>query len=114
MMRIINKTRRTVISDGASECKTMLSQGIGLMLRTKITPLIFVLSPPRKMTIHSFFMLKTIDILFLDEKRKVVDLKTLKPWKWYTPKEKANYIIEAPEGAIYATSTKIGDNINFL
>lgn len=53
-------------------------------------------------SIHMLFMRMPIDVLWLDEKRAIVDnVENLKPWTLnYTPKEEAKYIVELPEGAI--------------
>lgn len=112
-MNILNRTRKTVIAEHVKECKTILSQGIGLMFRTNITPLLFVLKKPQRITIHTFFMLKTIDVIFLDENKKVVDCITIKPWTWHTSKEKVKYIIEVLEGTIERTKTRKGDSIDW-
>ena len=112
-MNISNTTWKTVIAEHAKECKTVLSQGIGLMFRTKIIPLLFILKKPQRITIHSFFMLKTIDVIFLNEKKEVVDVKTLKSWSWFTPKERAKYVIEVPKGTIQRTETGKGDLLIF-
>lgn len=110
-MNILNCTRKTVIAEHAKECKTILSQGIGLMFQTNITPLLFILKRPQRITIHTFFMLKTIDIIYLDENKKVLETITLKPWRWNKPREKVKYIIEVPEGTIKRTKTRNGDII---
>ena len=112
-MNIINKTRNIIIEKQTKECTTILSQGIGLMFRTRIVPLLFTLKRAQRITIHSFFMLKTIDIIFLDDEKTVVDMTTLKPWTWYIPKEKVTYVIEVPEGTILSTKTGKGDELTF-
>lgn len=63
---------------------------------------------PNANAIHSFFMRVSIDILFLNENKEVIDIKTLKPWEYYSPifRNKENniesieiaYIIELKEG----------------
>lgn len=51
-----------------------------------------------KAGIHMCFVFFPINVLFLDEKRKVVDIVfELKPWTLnYSPKKKACYIVELP------------------
>src|SRR3989338_7322397 len=102
-MNIINKTRNIIIAKQTKECTTILSQGIGLMFRTRIVPLLFTLKRVQRITIHSFFMLKTIDVIFLDENKKVLETITLHPWTWHRPQEKTKYVIEVSTGTIERT-----------
>jgi len=47
--------------------------------------------------IHMFFVFYSINVLFLDNSRRVVDIKkNLKPFRMYSPKKPARYIIELP------------------
>lgn len=62
-------------------------------------------------SIHSFFMRFTIDLIFIDSERKVVDLKTLKPWRIYVPKKGAKYVLEVEKGA--GSDIQIGDEIQW-
>lgn len=63
--------------------------------------LVFHLAQKGKMSasIHMLFMKMPIDVLFLDENKKIVDMvECLKPWTWnYTPKKPAKYVAELPE-----------------
>lgn len=54
----------------------------------------------RRASIHMCFVFFPIDVLFLNEERKVVDIVLgLKPWTLnYTPKKNSRYIIELPKG----------------
>jgi len=55
-----------------------------------------------------------IDVLFLNEDWKVVEMKEdFKPFRYHRPKKKAMFIIELPEGSILKSKTKVGDIISF-
>lgn len=110
---ILNVSKKVLIAKNAKICTTLLSQSVGLMFRRKIIPLLFILSYPRRITIHSFLMLKTIDVIFLDENKKVVETTTLKPWTWHATKERVKYVIEAQQETIHLTKTRKGDEIAF-
>ena len=57
---------------------------------------------------------KPIDLIYLDRTMKVVDLKeNLNPYKFYTPKARAMYLIELPAGFISQSRTAMGDLVNF-
>ena len=60
------------------------------------------------------FVFYPIDVIFLDGKKKVVDLKeNFRPWTFYKSKRPAKYVIECPKGTIKKTRTKIKDWLNF-
>jgi uncharacterized membrane protein (UPF0127 family) len=94
--------------------KTPMQQFIGLMGQQKTNyALIFEFKKPTKTlaSIHTMFMKFTIDILFLNQKKIIIEKTTLKPWTLnYTPKKPTKYIIETPTRTI---KTKIGQKINW-
>lgn len=62
-------------------------------------------------TIHMLFVFFPIDVIFLDEDKRVVDIaRNLKPFKLsYTPKKAARYFVELPLGKI--SGIEAGDEI---
>jgi uncharacterized membrane protein (UPF0127 family) len=62
------------------------------------------------------FMSVPIDVLWLDGRKRVVDLKEgFKPWKLnVTPRKKAKYIIELKKGVIKEKKIKLGQKINWV
>lgn len=65
-------------------------------------------------SIHMFFMFQTIDVIFLNSAKEVVDFKKAKPWRVYIPRDAAKYIIEGPIGIIKALDVEIGDKISWI
>ena len=60
------------------------------------------------------FVFYPIDVLFLGKNKVVVEIKeSLMPFTVYTPKNKAKYIIELPQGTIKKTKTVLRDKIKF-
>ena len=60
------------------------------------------------------FVFCPIDVLFLDKNKKVVEIKeNFMPFTFYTPKNKAKYVIELPSDLIRKTRTEVGDKISF-
>ena len=120
-MRVINKTKGLIISHNCSLAKNLTSRMRGLILSDKKD---IVLASPREdiksSSIHMAFMQYPIDVLWLNSKMKVVDLrKNIHPlnplvketWKVYRPSEPAKYVIELGKESI--TKTEIGDEIEF-
>lgn len=83
---------------------TFLKKLRGLMFRKGLDhALIFPLNRESRMgaSIHSLFVFFPFDAVFLNEKKQVVDARTVRPFTWnVTPKKPAKYIIELPEGTI--------------
>lgn len=107
---IKNVTRNRVVAKDYFLCNNFLSRSIGLMFADRIVPTVLAFSREKQASIHTCFVKMPIDVLFLGMNRKVVDLVNgLKPWNFYTPKKKAGFVVELPEGVIARTNTSVGD-----
>ena len=60
--------------------------------------------------IHMLFVPQELDVIWTDEKMRVVDIKHCRKWRFYWPKKGAKYIIEMLD----MKGTKIGDKIRFI
>lgn len=90
----------------------------GLMFRREFKkPLLFPLERKTRFgaSIHSFFVFFPFDILWLDENKKIVDLReNIKPFSFnITPRKKCKYILELPKGSIKKHKLKRGRKITF-
>jgi len=113
---ITNTTKKTIMVKNKKILKNIFSKSLGLMFSKKIKDkgFIFIFSKERVHSIHMLFVFFPIDILFLDKKKKVIEIKkNLKPFSFYSSKTKAKYFIELPEGTVKGTKTKVNDNIKF-
>ena len=107
---IINKTKKRKIAADYFECSSFLSQVRGMMFRKKVIPLVFMFSRERRINLHSFFC-KEMDLVFLDDNHKVVEMKkNWKPFSFYSSKKKARILLELPVGSI--KGIKLGDLIS--
>jgi uncharacterized membrane protein (UPF0127 family) len=116
MHMIRNKTRKTVICRKKEIFSSILAKAKGLMFSAQIkdTGYIFPFSTPRRIDLHMFFVFFPIDLLFLDEHKKVIEIKEgFMPFTLYCSKKKANYLIELPAGIIKESATRIGDELFF-
>ena len=99
---IKNVTKSKIIIKNHKVADTIFSRGLGLMFSKKVNfnyGLIFDLERETRIgaSIHMCFVFFPINIVFLDSKRRVVDIKLgLKPFRTITPKEKCRYVIELP------------------
>jgi uncharacterized protein len=114
---VINISKGTEI--GESEiADTFFSRLRGTMFKSKLERgLILKLPNTRSRSgsaIHMFFVKFPLDIIFADSDKNVVDTVSIDPWKTYTPKKPAMYVIEMEKGAIKASKTEIGDKLDFV
>jgi hypothetical protein len=110
-LRVINKTRGTVLADRAREALGTLERMKGLLGRRELPLGEGLLIRPCN-SIHMFFMRFPIDALFLDGEGTVVKLfAALPPWRatWIYPRARA--VLELPAGVAAATGTVEGDRL---
>lgn len=79
-------------------CNSWISKAIGLMFSFRPKILVFSFKKEKFIPLHMFFVFRTIDVLFLDSKKKIVEKATLRPFSVYIPIHKAKYVIEMPHG----------------
>lgn len=113
---IKNKTKKTVICKNVKILTTVLQKAIGLMFHKKITDVayVFVFEKPMRVDLHMFFVFFKIDLLFLDENKKVIEIKErFKPFALYYSKKEVYYVVELPCGKVKESKTKIKDVVEF-
>ncbi|MDP7323060.1 MAG: DUF192 domain-containing protein [Candidatus Woesearchaeota archaeon] len=112
-MYLKNTTKKTLIAKNAKVCKSIFSKTFGLMFSKKKS-LIFIFNKEKIIPLHMFFVFYPIEVSFLNKNKIVVEIKeNFMPFSCYSPKNKAQYIIELPKGTIKKSKTAIGDNIEF-
>lgn len=97
-------------------CDSLFSKATGLMFRKKLedSAMLFLFKEDRIVGLHMLFVFQSIDVLWLDKNKKIVELKeNFKPFTTYIPKNVARYVVELPYGKIKETKTKIGDIIDW-
>ena len=113
-MDIKNITKKRIIAENATICKNIIAKSLGLMFTLKPKTLIFIFKKEKIIPLHMLFVFYPIDVLFLGKNKVVVEIKeSLMPFTVYTPKNKAKYIIELPQGTIKKTKTVLRDKIKF-
>lgn len=90
----------------------------GLMFKKNID-YIFLLNIKNKnnrffSSIHTFFMRFKINVVFLDEKKKVLEIAIIPPWRIYFPKFPAKYILEGTCEIFKSYNIAIGDRLDFI
>ncbi len=96
--------------------RTVLSQALGLMFRKKIPSdysMIFVLKKPSYVGIHMLFVFFPIDVIFLDEEKRIMGLSSLKPWLGFKAMNNVRYVIEMKAGTIEKFNLSTGGQMEF-
>ncbi len=113
---VINKSKGTELGH-ADIADSFMSRFMGLMFKKTLERGLILKLPKSRSrhgsAIHMFFMKVPLDIIFADSNRKVVDVVSIGPWKTYTPKAPAKYVIELENGLLASSSTQIGDELDF-
>ena len=109
---IRNLTRKTILAKSHTVCSSPFSKALGLMFSHKPRALVFPFSATARISLHMFFVFFPIDLVFLDSKEIVVEIKeNFKPFTFYTSAEQASYVIELPAGTAGKSLTRLGDKI---
>ena len=112
---IKNLTKNIIISKNTKFCNKSLSKAIGLMFSKKSDKsLIFIFKKEKIVPLHMLFVFYPIDVLFLNKEKKIVEIKEhFRHFSFYSPKNKARYVIEMPEGSIGKFNLEISDRLGF-
>jgi uncharacterized membrane protein (UPF0127 family) len=109
-MVLVNATQKTVVSDRCHFANTVLKRMVGLLNRGRFDKGEGLLLD-KCYGIHTVGMRFAIDVLFLDKDLHVIRaVKALPPYRTCAVK-KSVYVLEVPVGAIEASRTGEGDQI---
>ena len=76
--------------------------------------LLFIEQQEKIIPLHMFFVFYPIDVVYLDSSKNVVEIKEhFLPFTFYTPKKKAQYVLELKAGTIRASLTQLTDSLAF-
>ncbi|MFH1331862.1 MAG: DUF192 domain-containing protein [archaeon] len=112
-MKLFHKGK--VLAEGVVFYRNPFLRALGLRYSLKPKPIVLV-SPSESVSgcaIDMFFVFFSTDVLWLNSKYEVVDLRrTVKPFSLpIKPKVPAKYVVELPVGLI--NDVKIGDRMSF-
>jgi uncharacterized protein len=113
---ILNRSKDTNLGEH-DLADSFISRFLGLMFKKDLERGLILKLPSsrsrRGSAIHMFFMRFPLDIIFADADKKIVDMVSIGPWKTYTPKAPAKYVIEMKKGTINKFDLEIGDELDF-
>lgn len=112
-MIIKNPSQETILSSHACLCTSLWRKARGLMLSPQ-KDLVFAASAEQKIPLHMLFVFYPIDVIYLDNKKRVVEMKeSFLPFTFYNPRHKAQYVLELKQGTIKKTKTVLNDSLVF-
>lgn len=113
-MRIINKTKNTVLAENVFLAVTLLARMKGLLGRKELKEAGALLLKPCS-SIHTFFMGFPIDVIFVDSQNKIIGLKnSLPPWRLSRIYWRGKFAVELPSGVLLKSLTVEGDEISLV
>jgi uncharacterized membrane protein (UPF0127 family) len=109
-VRVINRTRGTVLADRAELANNMWTRFWGLMGRRELASGSGLVLKPGG-GIHMWFMHVPLDVIHVDKHDRATHiLRGIKPWRFGPLFVGDKYAIELPPGA--ASDTQIGDQVD--
>jgi uncharacterized membrane protein (UPF0127 family) len=112
-MRITNSTKNTILAKKAVIADTLFTRAKGLLGRSALEEGSALILKPCN-SVHTFFMRFAIDVLFVDNKNRVIKtLSNLKPFRFSPLYYNAALVIELPTGTIQESATSTGDILTF-
>jgi|SRR5579875_2405732 len=110
-VRIINKSKATVVGDRITVANSFLTRLIGLMGRKSLAPGEGMLITPSS-GVHTCWMRMKIDVVALDKNKRVLRLgHEVKPWRLSGLTLHTAHVLELPAGQIRACGLEVGDQV---
>ena len=114
-MKIVNRTRGTIVATNARRARGYLGRMMGLMFQRTLPDGGGLLLEPEH-SIHTFFMRFPIDVLYLGDsgsvRRADPEVAPFRIGPLFTPGCRA--VLELPAGTIVATGTRVGDRVEIV
>jgi hypothetical protein len=114
---VFNKTQKNQKLARARWCASYGCRLRGLMFRRPLQPGVGLLLVDSKesragASIHMWGVFFPLGVVWLDEGRRAVDRVLARPWRIYTPKAAAKFILEAEPSVL--DGVRIGDQLEFV
>ena len=102
------------LSDSLEVANTPWKKGMGLRFAPKARPMLFEFEKESHPAFDMWFVNFTIDTVYLDSHKKIVDLARLKPWTGpVRPEAACKYVVELPKGWIEKFRIKYGRKMDW-
>jgi uncharacterized membrane protein (UPF0127 family) len=112
-IKVINRTRDTVLADRADAADTSEKRRRGLLKHSKLDPGEGLWIAPCE-AVHSFGMKFAIDLVYLDKKKRVRKVRRNLVPRRLSACLTAHSVLELPVGVIEQSQTAAGDELEFI
>jgi uncharacterized membrane protein (UPF0127 family) len=110
-LRVTNLTRGSEVATRVRRADRAWSRMVGLLGRRSLAEDEGLILTPCT-SVHTFFMLFPIDLLYLDREHVVVKaVRALRPFRLSACLRGGHSTLELPAGAIEASGTQVGDRL---
>jgi uncharacterized membrane protein (UPF0127 family) len=109
-LRVTNETRGQLLADRADVADTSATRRTGLLKHTGLEPGEGLWIVPCE-GVHTFAMKFTIDVLFLNKKRKILKIRPNMKKRRIALSLLAHSVLELPAGTLERTGTQKGDQL---
>jgi uncharacterized membrane protein (UPF0127 family) len=108
-----NETRKTILAERGTVLRSIWRKAFGAMVFGLPGSYVFVFHKPETIAITNLFVFEPLDIVWLDERWRVVALHhDLPPFALHTANSTpAQYVLELPAGTLKRSQTRLGDRI---
>ncbi len=111
LWKVRNQSRNTSLGDRIRLADTSLSRFVGLLGKKSLASGTGLWIMPSN-GVHTFGMAFSIDVVFLDAKHRVVQLReNLRPFRLTSLNWSARSVLELPVTTIRASQTEVGDDL---
>jgi uncharacterized membrane protein (UPF0127 family) len=108
---VFNLTRQSFVSLGVSPADTHITRLRGLLGRMRLRSEEGLWVVPCQ-GIHTIGLLFPIDVIYLDEHRRVIHvIEHLGPFRIAPIRRQASSVLELPTRTIYSSNTRVGDQL---
>ncbi len=112
-VRLLNRTRGTVIAERAEVASSWFARLRGLIGRRALEPGHGLIIRPCN-SVHTFFMAFPIELLFVGEGDRILRAtRAIGPWRIGPIVPAARYVVELPAGTLAASGTAAGDELEW-
>jgi uncharacterized membrane protein (UPF0127 family) len=111
-LRVLNQTRNTELANCMEVADTGAKRNRGLLGRERLSPGEGLWIIPCE-AVHTFWMQFSIDLVYLDSKKRIRKLASeVRPWR-LSGCLSAQSVMELPAGTVRETRTEPGDTLEF-
>ncbi|MDI7278154.1 MAG: DUF192 domain-containing protein [Anaerolineae bacterium] len=113
-VRLLNRTRGTIVAREAEVASSWFCRLRGLIGRRQLEPGHGLIIRPCS-SVHTFFMAFPIELLFVGEGNQVLRAtEAIDPWRIGPIVPGARYVVELPAGAVAESQTTAGDELEWV